>query len=297
MAVFRVAKTKDYTVMSNHHLRNTSLSMKAKGLLSLMLSLPDNWDYTLFGLSTISSDGLCSIRAAVGELEAAGYLIRRRLRNGKGQLSETEYTILEQPEILENTASLPTFEKPILDYTVLEKPILGNPTSENRTQSNTNVSTKNKSNTHLSSIHQSIHHAVTQQTQGRKNTPEPDKLDMMGAIEVYRKIIKENIEYDYLLEQYNSDRLDEIVQLILDVLISMKRTFRIDSADCSAELVKSRLLKLGSEHIEYVLECMEKTTSKIKNIRNYMLTALFNSMSTIDSYYLTTVNHDLHSDH
>ena len=164
MSVFRVDKTKDYTVMSNHHLRNTSLSIKAKGLLSLMLSLPDNWDYTLNGLSFISSDGLSSIRAAVAELEYAGYLKRRRLRNEKGQLTETEYTILEHPEApetsetpeyLENTDVQPICEKPILDYPTLEKPILGKPILENRTQLNTNISNKKELNTDLSNTYQS----------------------------------------------------------------------------------------------------------------------------------------------
>jgi len=114
MAVFRVDKIKDYTVMSNHHLRNISLSMKAKGLMSLMLSLPDNWDYTLSGLATISTDGLSSIRAAVAELEAAGHLKRRRIRNDKGQLAETEYTILEQPESGALSGTEPICENPII---------------------------------------------------------------------------------------------------------------------------------------------------------------------------------------
>ena len=81
MAVFRIEKTKDYTVMANHHLRNRALSLKAKGLLSLMLSLPDDWDYTTKGLSHICKDGVDSISATVRELERAGYVKRRRLRN------------------------------------------------------------------------------------------------------------------------------------------------------------------------------------------------------------------------
>ena len=98
MAVFRVEKTKDYTVMSNHHLRDTNLSLKAKGMLSLMLSLPDDWDYTLAGLEYICKDGITSIRNTVTELEKHGYLSRRRLRNEKGQLGEIEYTIHEKPQ-------------------------------------------------------------------------------------------------------------------------------------------------------------------------------------------------------
>ena len=97
MAVFRIEKTKDYTVMSNYHLRDRSLSLKAKGLLSLMLSLPEDWDYTMKGLARICKDGIDSISGGIRELEAHGYLVRARVRNENGQLGSIEYTILEQP--------------------------------------------------------------------------------------------------------------------------------------------------------------------------------------------------------
>lgn len=100
MAVFRVEKTKDYTVMSNHHLRNKKLSLKAKGLMSLVLSLPENWDYTTKGLASICRDGVDSISSAIKELEENGYIIRRRLRNKNGQLTNIEYTIFEQPSFI-----------------------------------------------------------------------------------------------------------------------------------------------------------------------------------------------------
>ena len=93
MAVFRVEKTKDFTVMSNHHLRNVSLSLKAKGLLSLMLSLPDNWDYTTKGLAHICKDGVDSISSAIKELEKQGYLTRQRLRDAHGRLGDIEYVL------------------------------------------------------------------------------------------------------------------------------------------------------------------------------------------------------------
>lgn len=98
MAVFRIEKTRDYTVMSNYHLRDMSLSLKAKGLLSLMLSLPDNWDYTMKGLAHICKDGIDSISGGIRELEAHGYLVRARVRSANGQLGSIEYTILEQPK-------------------------------------------------------------------------------------------------------------------------------------------------------------------------------------------------------
>ena len=86
--------------MANHHLRNRELSLKAKGLLSLMLSLPEDWDYTTKGLSCICKDGVDSICATIKELEKAGYVKRRRLRDAQGRLSDLEYTILEKPEPL-----------------------------------------------------------------------------------------------------------------------------------------------------------------------------------------------------
>ena len=111
MAVFRIEKTRDYTVMSNYHLRDRSLSLKAKGLLSLMLSLPEDWDYTMKGLARICKDGIDSISGGIRELEAHGYLVRARVRNENGQLGSIEYTILEQPKEPAQTPA-PIREKP-----------------------------------------------------------------------------------------------------------------------------------------------------------------------------------------
>ena len=91
MAVFRIEKTRDYTVMSNHHLRNAGLSLKSKGLLSMMLSLPENWNYTTRGLAKICKEGTDSIGSALKELERAGYIVRNRLRDSKGKIVDVEY--------------------------------------------------------------------------------------------------------------------------------------------------------------------------------------------------------------
>lgn len=122
MAVFRIDKTRDYTVMSNHHLRNTELSLKAKGLLSLMLSLPENWDYTTKGLAAICKDGIDSISSCIRELEKHGYIIRERMRNEKGQLTTIEYTILEQTK-----SAPPNREKSIRENPILDKPVQAEP--------------------------------------------------------------------------------------------------------------------------------------------------------------------------
>ena len=143
MSVFRVEKTKGYTVMSNHHLRNLTLSLKAKGLLSQMLSLPDDWDYTLQGLAQINKESIDAIREAVRELERAGYIKRSRERDERGCLRGTVYTIYEQPHA-EPTPEEPTQEKPALDNPTLEKPMLDKPTLENPTQLNTESTKKRK---------------------------------------------------------------------------------------------------------------------------------------------------------
>ena len=146
MAVFRIEKTRDYTVMSNHHLRDMSLSLKAKGLLSLMLSLPENWDYTMKGLARICKDGIDSISGGIRELEEHGYLIRERVRGANGQLGSIEYTILEQPK-----EPTPAQEKPVRENPVQVNQTLLTPVQEEPAQLNKDRSSNDPSRTDLSS--------------------------------------------------------------------------------------------------------------------------------------------------
>ena len=155
MSVFRVEKNKGYTVMSNHHLRNHTLSLKAKGLLSQMLSLPDDWDYTLQGLAQINKESIDAIREAVRELERAGYIKRSRERDERGCLRGTVYTIYEQPHA-EPTPEKPMQALPTLDNPILEKPMLEKPTLENPMQLNTKSTKKRKRQSKDLSITDSI---------------------------------------------------------------------------------------------------------------------------------------------
>ena len=287
MAVFRINKTRDYTVMSNHHLRNTSLSLKAKGLLSLMLSLPDNWDYTTKGLASICKDGIDSICSAVKELEQHGYIVRERVRNDKGQLTTIEYTILEQPE-----TALPEQEKPKRENPVLDNPVLGKPEQENPAQLNTNISNKDLLNTDESTTYPIKSH----QKEGR--AAQKRGRDKMGydEMDAYRDLIKENIEYDILtvkLKQ-NISMLDGIVDLLTETVCTNKDSLVIAGDVYPAAVVKSKLLKLDAGHIEYVIDCMKSNTTEVRNIKKYLLAALFNAPSTMDSYYTARVNHDLY---
>ena len=303
MAVFRVEKTKDYTVMANHHLRNTLLSLKAKGLLSLMLSLPENWDYTTKGLSCICKDGIDSINATVKELEEQGYVVRRRIRNEKGQLTSIEYTILEQPQHLGTSESQPkrenpildkpTLDKPTLEYPVLEKPKLGEPILVKPHQLNTNTSRTNLLNPNLLNIdvsnpNQSIPYPI-------KDSPQKligyDEIGCENAQEV-KELVLENLEYECIRERYKDDRLDEIVDLMVETLCSTKPIINIAGEEYPAQLVKEKLLRINSMHIEYVFHCLDKNTTYIRNIRRYLLATLFNAPSTIDHYYSALVNHD-----
>ena len=291
MAVFRIEKTRDYTVMSNHHLRDKSLSLKAKGLLSLMLSLPEEWDYTTKGLARICKDGVDSICAGVRELEEHGYVIRQRVRNPNGQLGAIEYTILEQPRPPE--PGKPERENPVLDnpeqaYPVLEEPEQGNPA-----QLNTNRSSKEKSKKDLSSTEGS--NPVLSTPQAPRDSDGMGR-DWMRERESYRELILENIEYDYLIQshQLDRDRLDELVELMVDTVCSRRETIRIAGDDYPAEVVKSRFLKLDSSHIEYVLDRMRENTTYVRNIKKYLLAALYNAPATIDSYYTSLVSHDLY---
>lgn len=305
MAVFRVEKTRDYTVMANHHLRNTELSLKAKGLLSLMLSLPENWDYTTKGLSFICKDGIDSINATVRELETHGYIIRRRLRNEKGQLTTTEYTIMEQPQLLDSTAISPKREKPILDNPALEnpiqeKPILGKPKQgepilENPHQLNTDRSKTNSFNTDLLNKEASNPYPSNPySTSGERQKLIGYEAIGCDSIEDVREKVLDNLGYDYIKHDHNREQLDEIVDLMVETLCSTKDIINVAGDDYPAQLVKEKLLKINSQHISYVFECLSKTTTYIRNIKRYLLATLFNAPSTIDNYYSALVNHDLY---
>ncbi|MFR7930570.1 MAG: DUF6017 domain-containing protein, partial [Oscillibacter sp.] len=267
MAVFRIEKTRDYTVMSNYHLRDRSLSLKAKGLLSLMLSLPEDWDYTMKGLARICKDGIDSSSGGIRELEAHGYLVRARVRGANGQLGSIEYTILEQPKEPAQTPA-PVREKPIRENPVQANPMLDAPIQENHAQLNKEESSNYPSRTDLSNT--KISSPIP------SSPPAPRERigqDGMRKRESYRALILENIEYDVLSQnvQLDKDHLDELVELMVDTVCSNREMIRIAGDDYPAEVVKSRFLKIDSSHIEYVLERMRENTTYVRNIKKYLL--------------------------
>ena len=285
MAVFRIDKTKDYTVMANHHLRNKELSLKAKGLLSLMLSLPDDWDYTTKGLAMICKDGVDSICSTVRELESAGYIQRRRVRDDHGRLGVIEYTILEHPVKAEPS---PKRENPVLENPVLEKPEQEKPEQAEPEQEkpvallNTKKSNTKKQKTDLSNTHSVLPSgapAADRPTDGRE----------------LRAEIQEQIEYGYFVTPSNRAQVDELVEIMVEVAMNRSKTVKIGrDAEYPTSYVQERFQKLNREHIEKVLDGIAENTTRVYNTRAYLLAALFNVVSTIDNHYAMLVNHDFY---
>ena len=279
MAVFRVERTSDYTVMSNYHLRDKRLSLKAKGLLSQMLSLPEDWDYTLAGLCYINRESKDAIRTAIHELEQAGYIHRRQTTDSGGKFAGNVYTIYERPQ--GPPSGEPSSEKPSSGNPTTGKPMPEKPTQRNIEKQNTD-----QQNTDSIPFRGSA-----------AEPPEPKRTEPSPAerMEEYRALIRDNIQYPLLVAQNpeDTDLLDEIVELMTETVCARRKTTRVCGADFPAEVVKSQLLKLDAEHIRFVLKCLHENTTKVKNIKQYLLATLYNAPITINSYYSALVSREL----
>ena len=289
--VFRVVKTKNYTMMSNQHLKDKRLTLKAKGLMSVMLSLPENWDYTLRGLSAISKEGVDAISEAVKELERSGYVIRNRKRDERGRLSGTEYLIYEdchmnsQPAQDAPEPEKPKRENPRLENPVQEKPVQENPKQEKPEQENPAQLNTNRSNTNSEKTY-------PPNTQGENPYPSIHLKERQEDVAVIRDSVRSQIGYDCLVTPYNRDRMDEIVELMVEILCTTSPTLLISGEEYPIELVHERFQQINSLHIQYMFECLRNNASSIRNIKAYMLAVLFNAPSTLSAYYDAQVRHD-----
>ena len=362
MPIMRVEKNRNYTVMANYHLKDKEISLKAKGLLSVMLSLPSEWDFTLAGLSYINKEGVDAIRAAVNELVGAGYIVRSRRRNEVGQLTDTEYTIYEFPQkgsrensICDRISSVsqhpsdytsfpitPTWEKPMLENPMLDNPMLatptqdnpmlGKPTLENPMQLSTNQKKKKRKNTDSSNLNQSsidpsipdmvgvtlqeeeqssgplaaglptnqlfqspIHKLSGDLTEQQKYLSEPSSLPDLRRKLSYQELvrkIKEQIEYWDLINENDKDEINNILSIMIEVMTTKCEYFTISGKKYPADLVHQRYSQINYHTILYVLECMHKCGSNIRNIKQYLIATLFNAPATCDSYYSAAVRRD-----
>lgn len=314
--VFRVQKNANYTTMSNYHLKDRRLSYKAKGLLSVILSLPEEWDYSLKGLAHISDDGVDGVRGGIRELEKFGYISRGvQTRDGRGRMSSNEYFVYENPEQNpnftpndENAKNLKAadsasengstklnstaLENPMrliekreivstaLDFPITEKPSTVNPTTDSLL--NNKILTNQVLNNQ--SIHQSNEDRID------RTDYSSDKQDFSFS-ELKEKIL-ENIEYDCFPEP-EKKRVNELVNLMVDVIRTCSETIRVNGADMLKSAVEKRFLSLEHEHIDYVLDAMKRSAPDVRNIRAYLITALYNAPVTIDSYWSAMVDCDM----
>lgn len=260
MSVHRSDKSNgNYTVLSNHHLRDTRLSLKAKGLLSLMLSLPVDWDFSAKGLAAHCHEGRDSVESGLKELEAEGYLVRERIRSSDGRFSHIQYEIYENSIKAYREPNRPKRKKPKqVDSRQAD------PGWKNQAELNTD-----KQNTELTN----------------------DKIDKNGPY-LSRERIKDQIDYDNLIQEYEVDRIDNLVELMLEVVISKSPYCVIAKEKLPREVARERLGKVNSDHIEYVLQELEKTTAKVSNVKAYVLAALFNAPVNMDLHDRLEVNHD-----
>ena len=289
MAVFRIERTRDYTVMSNHHLRDKALSLKSKGLLSMMLSLPEDWNYTTRGLAKICKEGVDAIGGALRELESAGYIVRHQMRDRQGRICDTEYVIYEQPQ-----PKAPDTPQPDTASPDTENPYLDDPDTEKPAELNIEKSKTQKQTTDVSSTD-----SIPFREFAAARPPERKGRDAMSAEEMqsYRELILENIEYDHLCREFETYRedLDEIVELMVETVCAKRKTTRIAGSDFPHEVVRSRFLKLDCSHIEFVMECLRNNPTENRNKTQYLLAVLFNAPTTISNHYTAQVNHDMYA--
>lgn len=272
--------------MSNYHLRDKKLSNKARGLLSTVLSLPEDWDYSTRGLAAICKDGVDGIAAQLKELERCGYLSRCRIRSPNGQILDTEYTFYEKPQ-----SALPHTENPDMDTPYPGFSCPENPAQINKEKPNTEK--PNKDEVSIDSI----------PSLGIPENPDAEpKRGEVKCQDIYlvREQIKENIGYEYLLLEfpYDRERLEELLELIVEQVCSSRQNIRISGAEIPARLVKDRFLSLDSDHIRFVLTCLSENTTRIRNVKQYLITTLYNAPITIGNYYASMAQHELsHAEH
>ena len=326
MPFFRVNKTKDYTIMANHHLKNRDLSLKAKGLLSVMLSLPEDWHFTVHGLVSICKEGRDSISGAVRELEEAGYIVRHRLRDKEGHINGLEYIIYETPQKPEGNGpdggkapaepeddmeeATEEVDVPSKPESRMTAPVTENPFMEEvtaipaekapRTAAPRSASPMTENplsvrpmserpslllNTNRVNTKEPKTKSLTTQVANPSYPSYPSHQEQQDKVEQVRQEVREQICYDVLVQSVDQELLDELIGLIVETLCDKAQIIRIGSHNYPAELVQERMRQIDSFCLEYVCACLRKSNPSIRNIKQYLLMALFNAPVTMSHYY------------
>ena len=293
MPVFRVDKSRDFTVVANCVFKDRSLSAKAKGILVEMLSLPESWDYTLKGLTSLFSDGIDSIRQGINELEKHWYIVRERKRDSRGRLGGMEYVIYETPhKPVENSIDSaypksqdPTTENPTQDSSAEEMPTVYKELNKYNTYP---VSITKASNSFLPEISENLEECAPEENSRRKEFSDTSRA---------REEIKRQIEYDVMVQRCQPSQLDELVEIMLEVRMNLSPTTRFSRDEVYPTVyVQDRYSRLNAEHIEQVLDGIRENTSKVMHTKAYLMKCLFNAPETLESKVMMDVNHDLYGE-
>lgn len=248
MAIHRIRKERDYLIIDNAILRDPKLSLKAKGLLAFMLSRPDDWSFSIKGLSKFCRDGPDAVRSAVAELEKRGYLVRTRTRS-HGRYQDVVYDI---------------YERPI--------PVLENPAQEKTEKIYPNVETETIPSIDLPKMDKPITESIY------NPSINPD-----GTME---NRIKEQIEYNFLCQEFDCRLLDNLVAVMIEVMMLDRDTIYIGKErEYPTAYVRACMKKIGSLHIQQIMGSLIENQPVIRNVRGYLLTMLINAANTMDMGY------------
>ncbi|MDO5396516.1 MAG: DUF6017 domain-containing protein [bacterium] len=308
--VVRIEKNRNYTVMSNYHLRDKSLSLKAKGLLSIMLSLPDDWDYSNRGLAGIVKEGVSAVGSGLRELEAAGYIKRTKLRDAQGKITDVEYVIYEQPhkektteteQATETEEAEPEPASENSDFFAPEENSYANEPHienkdvvpadmENREQLNTNKTNTKKLNTDCNKYQSTNNTEPEEKTKSALAMP----VDWIDRYNKTMAAIKNQIDYDSLITTNDAELVNDIVSVMTEVMLVDTTCYTIEGKKIPAELVRINYGKITYGRLDTFLLDFSRLDSKINNPKNYLITALYNIASTAETSITNRVNHDMY---
>ena len=298
-----ISANKNFTIINNKGLQDPNLGIASRGLLATMLSKPDDWNFSIKRLAKELKDGERKISTALKELEQNKYLVRKRICDRQGKVTDWLYLFSDEPlsdEILKqnfrqiNYENEPESSEEQNVFQQQKEPHLQNVDVDKQRKKPhrrfadvDNADLENVDNKKELSYKELSYKILSYDLS--INQSQNDKID---EIEKYRNILKTQISYEYLVDDLkehkisgNLDILDGLIEIMTEVMISEQKTYRISGAERSSNSIKGNIMKLEYEHIVYVLECLYKNTTKIKNIKNYMLTCLCNAPATIGQYY------------
>lgn len=313
--IVRTVKNRNYTVMSNYHLRDKSLSLKAKGLLSIMLSLPDSWDFSNKGLAEIVKEGVSCVGSTIRELEAAGYIRRRQLHGADGKITDMEYTIYEQAQktnpdenasprdaetdSTEREKETKEFFSPAkkshMSKPEIENQDVVNSDAANSAQLNTNKSNTNKSNTKELNTDCNKYPPINQD--GAKSCGECVAGSQEKWIDRYNQTIseiKEQIDYDCLVTNNDAELVNNIVNVMAEVMLIDVPYYTIEGKKLPAEYVRINYRQITYGKLEAFLLEYRRIYRKIENPKAYLTTALYNVPLTADAALSNRVNYDMY---